>query len=226
MAGILTTATSSTPARPRRSSPTSRWPWWRHLLVSPYIFYQIWPSSRPALRARAQVDHPDHHVTAVLFVTVRSSALRGLSFGFEFFASFASEKIQFIPSSTNTPVCLQLLLAFASSSRCRCSCSFWPARHRHRREAEEIPQVRHPDHLHRGRHPDPATPSPRPSWPTTHPALRGVHLLAKVFGRKPEPEVEEDAEGEARSRRPPPRPRPPSRPRRVLPTSPSPRKPP
>ncbi|MCM0756730.1 twin-arginine translocase subunit TatC [Desulfovibrio aminophilus] len=84
-------------------------------LVSPYIFYQIWAFVSPGLYEHERKwIIPITIVTAVLFV---SGALFGyfvvFPFGFEFFASFANEKIQFIPKLNEyTTFCLQLLLAF------------------------------------------------------------------------------------------------------------------
>lgn len=84
-------------------------------VASPYIFYQLWAFVAPGLyEHESKWIIPISGFTALLFVT---GALFGyfvvFPFGFEFFASYSNEKIQFIPKLNEyTTFCLQLLLAF------------------------------------------------------------------------------------------------------------------
>ncbi|HBR05836.1 MAG TPA: twin-arginine translocase subunit TatC [Desulfovibrio sp.] len=84
-------------------------------VASPYIFYQLWAFIAPGLYEHERKwIIPISVFTALLFVT---GALFGyfvvFPFGFEFFASYSNEKIQFIPKLNEyTTFCLQLLLAF------------------------------------------------------------------------------------------------------------------
>ena len=84
-------------------------------VASPYIFYQLWAFVAPGLYEHERKwIIPISLFTALLFVT---GALFGyfivFPFGFEFFASYSNEKIQFIPKLNEyTTFCLQLLLAF------------------------------------------------------------------------------------------------------------------
>jgi sec-independent protein translocase protein TatC len=84
-------------------------------LASPYIFYQLWAFVAPGLYEHERKwIIPISVFTALLFV---AGALFGyfvvFPFGFEFFASYSNENIQFIPKLNEyTTFCLQLLLAF------------------------------------------------------------------------------------------------------------------
>ena len=171
-------------------------------LVSPYIFYQIWAFISPGLYEHERKwIIPITIVTAVLFVT---GALFGyfvvFPFGFEFFASFASEKIQFIPKLNEyTTFCLQLLLAFGVVFEmplfmlilARLGIVTAEKLRKSRKYAILIIFI--------------VAAILTPPDPFTQTLMAGPLILlyevsiwlAKVFGRKPEPEVEEDAEGEA-----------------------------
>jgi sec-independent protein translocase protein TatC len=83
--------------------------------VSPYVFYQIWRFVAPGLYARERKYMvPIAFFTALFFV---SGALFGyfvvFPFGFEFFASFSTETIEFTPKlSEYLSFALKLLFAF------------------------------------------------------------------------------------------------------------------
>ncbi|MBN2139743.1 MAG: twin-arginine translocase subunit TatC [Desulfovibrionaceae bacterium] len=84
-------------------------------VVSPYIFYQVWSFVSPGLyRHERKWIVPIAVFSALFFVC---GALFGyfivFPFGFEFFASFSSDKIQFIPKLNEyTSFSLRLLFAF------------------------------------------------------------------------------------------------------------------
>lgn len=84
-------------------------------VVSPYIFAQIWGFIAPGLYEHERKWFvPLVLVTAILFT---AGALFGyfvvFPFGFDFFASFSTEEIKFVPKlSEYTSFCLKLLFAF------------------------------------------------------------------------------------------------------------------
>ncbi|EPR42813.1 Sec-independent protein translocase, TatC subunit [Desulfovibrio sp. X2] len=85
------------------------------VLVSPYIFYQFWRFIAPGLYAHERRWlMPISLASAVLFVGGASFGYFVVfPFGFEYFASFISPQLQFLPAlSTYFGFCVKLLVAF------------------------------------------------------------------------------------------------------------------
>jgi hypothetical protein len=129
-------------------------------LVSPYLFYQVWGFVAPGLyKHERRWLIPIAFFSAFFFVT---GALFGyfvvFPFGFEFFAGFTTQDIQFIPKLNEyLSFALKLLFAFGIAFELPLFILFLARLGLVTAAgAEETAQIRHPDHVHRRGDPHPS----------------------------------------------------------------------